>query len=222
MDIQLKVGGVYATHDGVEDKIEGMDHGCSDEYVFRANRGSKCYAKDGRRFPGNRPNDDLVRVISEPCNCEIRELTAAVAKLGQENAELRIRLEKLEGAKAPEIEPGTMIWVRNNDGQGWCRVKFNRFADDHERHSSGCVVLAGGARWKQYSLTDPRPFEAGDPVMVRDTGNDEWSRSYFIGKSGSRYMASCLGPWTREEANPGFSWDECRHPTPEELAERGL
>lgn len=61
-------------------------------------------------------------------------------------------------------------------------------------------------------------FKIDEPVMVRDCAKDEWLKRHFAGiKDG---MPSAWSDGVTKWTNIGrqITWQECRRPTPEELA----
>lgn len=74
-------------------------------------------------------------------------------------------------------------------------------------------------------------FKVDEPVMVRDNREIEWKRRYFAGVSPAgkpRTFPGGLTSWSANEENASavptvlVQWDQCRRPTPEELANRRI
>jgi len=61
-------------------------------------------------------------------------------------------------------------------------------------------------------------FKKDEPVMVRHHEHDYWKRRYFSHEKSGMAFAFDLGAtsWSSSGRNTTL-WQECRHPTPEEL-----
>lgn len=66
---------------------------------------------------------------------------------------------------------------------------------------------------------DFRTYIIDEPVMVRDTDEEEWLRRYFAGVKADKPCAWDYGATSWSVSSPDHmpAWDQCRRPTKEEL-----
>lgn len=110
----------------------------------------------------------------------------------------------------------TILTTERPEPDGWCVISMT---------PNGTIVFhkIDGKAFRDSTcdleeVSEWSDFQDGEPVMVRNHGDEEWQRRYFAGVDvGGCPMTYLDGKtkWSSEDLT--CYWTYCRRPTPEEL-----
>ena len=119
--------------------------------------------------------------------------------------------------------PATILTVNRPTSMSMCVVSMDEKGHLHTHTKAGHFYPGNYTNNDQRDLIEIVPyadFKIDDPVMVRENPTDKWTKRHFAGVSKNGKPTAFINGFSKFTCINEFDlveWNECRHPTQEEL-----